>query len=315
MKTIFFTNRKCLSGVFRIVARTSALFLFFFLCPNLGYSEETQASSQVYQQWKDSVFLVNQSVYLDSGKITEKELFLKLEEAMDQKILDQYIPIASGTAFLINGDGNLITAFHVIKYMSGGEKSDYALWSFLEFIGKHMIPGNLSRRDMQSISWAYKKAIREAPIVISVKSASKVSYLAKVIAQDDNLDLALLKIDLKEKTTPILVNEDATFKEGDSVLTIGYPLTFIMDSFLDDFKPTLTNGIISAIRTDKWSIQHTASMNGGNSGGPLLSKDGKLIGVNVGLITKANNIYFSTNASKIIEWLKRINKLDVLKIK
>jgi hypothetical protein len=102
------------------------------------------------------------------------------------------------------------------------------------------------------------------------------------------------------------------FKEGNSVYTIGYPLPYILDKFLDDFKPTLTDGIISAIRKDKWDIQHTASINPGNSGGPLLTKNGKLIGVNVGQVTKANSLYFSVISKKIVTWLREIGKGEII---
>ena len=81
---------------------------------------------------------------------------------------------------------------------------------------------------------------------------------------------------------------------------------------MDDFRPTLTDGIISAIRNDKWDLQHTASINSGNSGGPLFGEDGQLIGINLGSIRNANDIYFSTTARKIHDWLVEIDMADLI---
>jgi V8-like Glu-specific endopeptidase len=290
-----------------------AVMAILILCAAVpAFSQEATGANKIFTAKKDSIYLVNQSIFLDSKKVGNIELFKKLEAAMDRKVLDQYIPLANGTAFLINGDGHLITAAHVIKYMTAGAKWDAATWSFEEYISKHMIPGTLTRAEVHAIFKEYIRLFKGANVVISLKSTDKKDYLAKVIAQNDNLDLALLKIDLDEKKTPLTVIAAPDTKVGDAVLTIGFPLQFMMDSFLDDFKPTLTNGVISAIRDDKWDLQHTASLNGGNSGGPLLNKDGDMIGVNVGLITKANNIYFSTNSGKLAGWLKEIGKDGLL---
>ena len=87
----------------------------------------------------------------------------------------------------------------------------------------------------------------------------------------------------------------------------------VFSQFLDDFKSSITDGIISAIRDDKWDIQHTAAVNLGNSGGPLLNSQGQLIGINVGKLQEADDIYFAIRSQKLIDWLKSIGKEDILK--
>jgi S1-C subfamily serine protease len=298
-------KHKMFSGAFG----TAALILVLLLASISACAEELPGDN-AYLQKKDSVFLVNQSVFIDAKKISNQELFKKLETAMGRKILDEYIPIVYGTAFLINPDGHLITAFHVVKYVTVDSRSKWALYSFLHYISKYIIPGYLSTRELNAVCTEFKRVIAgSSDITITMKSSvnNKV-YAAQVIAQSDALDLALLKITLDQKIAPIALGDSAGIKVGDPVMTIGYPLQSIMDQFLDDFKPTVTNGIVSALRTDNWDIQHTASINSGNSGGPLLTKDGRLVGVNVGTITKANNIYFSTNSNKLRNWLKEIGK-------
>ncbi|MBN1646649.1 MAG: trypsin-like peptidase domain-containing protein [Spirochaetales bacterium] len=288
--------------------------LLFLLLTAMGFCIAAQDvdNNQIFESRKSAVFLVNQSIYLDESKIKNIDLFKRLEESMDKEILNQYIPLVNGTAFLINADGYFITAAHVIKYLDDANRIDSATWSFEEFISKNSIPGYLSRKELRAVFREFVRFARSADVVVSLKSIDKVDYKAEVIDQNESLDLALLKIDLDQDLTPFTISEDEEIKVGNKVLTIGFPLQFIMDSFLDDFKPTLTNGVVSAIRTDRWDLQHTASINGGNSGGPLLSETGTLIGVNVGTITKANDIYFSTNVGKLAKWLKDIGKEDVI---
>lgn len=273
---------------------------------------ESKDLSELFQAQKKAVFLITQGIYLDSTKINHRDLFEKIEAGTGKKILDEYIPISSGTCFLVNSDGYVITAAHVIKPMGAADKNDAAQWSYLQFLTKNLAPGFLTKSQLKQVTAEYQAFVKKNPAVISLKAISGREYVATVISQDAALDLALLKFDPDETIKPIQVDESAILKEGDAVYTIGYPLQILMDKFLDDFKPTLTNGIVSAIRTDNWDIQHTASISPGNSGGPLFLQDGTLVGVNVGQMTNANSVYFSINSRKIVKWLSSINKGDIL---
>lgn len=268
---------------------------------NTGITEQTKA-----------VFLVNQSVYLDEKTIGSVELFQRLEKAMGKPLLNQYIPVSSGTAFLVSEDGYLVTASHVVRTVPDNAKWDSAQWVFLQYVTRNLVPDYLPAKDVTKACKVFNAYAKDAPVVISVKSSEKKEYRATVVAQKSDQDLALLKIDLDVKIKPVEIHENEKITESMVVYTIGYPLQFFMDKFLPEFKPTITNGIISAIRNDKWDIQHTASINPGNSGGPLLTENGKLIGVNVGQITNANGMYFAVISSKLVEWLKSINKTGIL---
>ncbi|MFM7405298.1 MAG: S1C family serine protease [Cuspidothrix sp.] len=85
------------------------------------------------------------------------------------------------------------------------------------------------------------------------------------------VDLAALKIQ-NRKNLPYLKLAAGTAKVGYPVLAIGSPLD-------TDNRDTCTQGNISRIRPDG-TIQHTATLNPGNSGGPLLNTKGEVIGVN-----------------------------------
>ena len=274
-------------------------------------AQESKLNNQIYQKNKEAVFFISQAIYLDEAKIDHIELFQRLEKSMDVKLLNHYVPIVTGSAFLINSEGYFISAAHVLQYYERNDAIDSAKWIFEEYISRECIPGYLTRSELRTVFQDYVKAIKGTPLVIMMRSMDQIDYIAELVDENYNDDLALLKIDMDQEISPVFFGSDEPIKVGSKVFTIGYPLQFVMDTFLDDFKPTLTDGIISAIRNDKWDLQHTASINSGNSGGPLFGEGGQLIGINLGAISDANDIYFSTSSQKILDWLEDIGMADI----
>jgi serine protease Do len=117
---------------------------------------------------------------------------------------------------------------------------------------------------------------------ITVTLTNKKSFKAKLVASDPSSDLAVIKIEAKSLPFLLYANSDDV-KVGQWVLAVGYPLTL---------ETTVTAGIVSAKgRTLEINrrqsdtpvesfIQTDAAVNPGNSGGPLVTTDGKLIGIN-----------------------------------
>jgi S1-C subfamily serine protease len=121
---------------------------------------------------------------------------------------------------------------------------------------------------------------------IEVILGDKTRYPAKFIGADQRNDVALIKIDPKGKQLASLpLGDSSTLQVGQKVLAIGDPF---------GFQSTLTTGVISAIgRTVQTSdntfideaIQTDASINRGNSGGPLINTHGEVIGINSAIYT------------------------------
>src|SRR5688572_7411074 len=117
---------------------------------------------------------------------------------------------------------------------------------------------------------------------VAVTLSNKKTFVAKVVAADPSTDIALLKVEAKGLPFLMYGNSDEV-KVGQWVIAVGYPLTL---------ETTVTAGIVSAkgrtleINRRQSStpiesfIQTDAAVNPGNSGGPLISTDGKLIGIN-----------------------------------
>lgn len=113
---------------------------------------------------------------------------------------------------------------------------------------------------------------------VEVKLSNKHTYKARVLAVDKNHDLALLKIDNAPDLTPAVLADSRGLIVGQRVYAIGNPF---------GLQGTMTRGIISAIRSIRGpeqnpiedAIQTDASVNPGNSGGPLLNSRGEVIGI------------------------------------
>ena len=110
---------------------------------------------------------------------------------------------------------------------------------------------------------------------------NKKEYKAEVVGADPYMDIAVLKMQTKDKFKPVKFGDSDRARVGDWVIAIGNPF---------GFSGTVTSGIISArnrdinlTRYDDF-IQTDASINQGNSGGPLFNIKGEVIGINTAII-------------------------------
>ncbi|TMJ69750.1 MAG: trypsin-like serine protease [Alphaproteobacteria bacterium] len=148
------------------------------------------------------------------------------------------------------------------------------------------------------------------------------SLTARVVGDDPDTDLALVRVDAPDPDTDLaLVRVDAPLtlpaaplgnskllKRGQLVIAIGNPL---------GFESTVTTGVVSALgrslrarsgRLIDDVIQTDAALNPGNSGGPLVSSHGEVVGINTALIVGAQGICFavaSNTASFVLGELVR----------
>ncbi|WP_061215071.1 S1C family serine protease [Syntrophomonas wolfei] len=148
---------------------------------------------------------------------------------------------------------------------------------------------------------------------ITVNLNGNKKYQARVVGQDYDLDLAVLKIDAKEKLATLKMGDSDVIRVGEWVVAIGNPYG------LDH---TVTAGVVSAKgrpiqienRVYKNLIQTDAAINPGNSGGPLLSTKGEVIGINTAVDAQAQGIGFAISINTAKEVLDElINKGKVIR--
>ena len=115
-----------------------------------------------------------------------------------------------------------------------------------------------------------------------------------LIGEDTNMDIALLKIN-ETNYTPLVLADSDNAQVGEKVIAIGNPL---------GLQFSVSEGIISAINREGENglneyIQTDASLNPGNSGGPLIDVNGNVIGINNFKISGSENIGFALESNYI----------------
>lgn len=152
-------------------------------------------------------------------------------------------------------------------------------------------------------------------VVVSLPAGSQ--YEAEVLGADELADLALLKIKADREFPNVEFGNSDSVLVGEWSLAVGNPF-----GLFESAKPSVTVGVVSALNRDfrpnpneprvyMDMIQTDAAINRGNSGGPLVDSDGKVIGVNTFIYTGGTSSGFvglgfaipSNRVQKIIEQL------------
>ena len=142
--------------------------------------------------------------------------------------------------------------------------------------------------------------IQDAEDIIIRVNGDK-EFKAKVIGADPLSDIAILQLDTKEKFIPVKFGNSDKARIGDWVIAIGNPF---------GLGGTVTSGIISArnrsIGLSRYEdyIQTDASINSGNSGGPLFDMNGDVIGINTAILGRNGSIGIGfsipSNSAKLV---------------
>ena len=130
---------------------------------------------------------------------------------------------------------------------------------------------------------------------LRVRLTDGTSLSAALIGKDPATDLAVIRANASYMPSSILGSSDR-LRVGQLVIAMGNPF---------GFQSTVSTGVVSALgrvlrstrgRLIENIIQHTAPLNPGNSGGPLVDSSGKVVGINTAIIAMAQGIGFSIPA-------------------
>lgn len=145
---------------------------------------------------------------------------------------------------------------------------------------------------------------------ITVTFANGNTYDATLIGSNQYSDIAVLSVDAQDSEFYTLkIGSSSTLSVGDSVVAIGSPY---------GLSGTMTTGIVSALdRTitvseDRSSydmtglIQTSAPINSGNSGGPLMTYDGEVIGMTTAIVSDSDGLGFAVSSNSILSVLEEV---------
>lgn len=221
------------------------------------------------------------SVYAPGFALTPKEIYQRISPGVVFIYASEGAGKGSGgTGSIISREGMVITNAHI--FIRDSSRAVSEIWIFLK---PARVTGN------------HKKDLARR-------------YRAKIVAYDLDLDLALLKIvNADTALTQVSFGDSESITVGDQAYAIGHPEQGGLWS--------LTTGVISAHRSDYGGIpgkdlfQTEASINRGNSGGPLLNEQGRMIGINSMIARKAEDgltitdVNFAIKSNVALRWLNR----------
>ncbi|MCX7803826.1 MAG: trypsin-like peptidase domain-containing protein [Planctomycetota bacterium] len=182
---------------------------------------------------------------------------------------------SSGSGFLVTSDGRILTNWHVVA------------------------PG----RQMGEIRLPYRPERIEA-VLMSGTPRQKV-FPARLLAGNPDADLALLKIEAGDCPFLDLGDSDALV-ETTPVWVVGFPLGKVFSVLHRGPEISISHGCVTSLRHDDRGrlerIQLDAAVTPGNSGGPLVLRSGKAVGI-VNMALGASRINFAVPAATAREWL------------
>lgn len=197
----------------------------------------------------------------------------------------------------------------VMGYADGGRKGSGGTGSIIQSDGLVLTNAHVVIEERTGKPFA-RLSVFLKPLRVTGESKSDLSRMvrAKIVAYSQPLDLALLKLDSVTAPLPVVdVNESGLVRIGDRVVAIGHPEQGGLW--------TLTTGVISA-EVDNFNgvkgkhvFQTETGLNRGNSGGPLLDGEGRMVGVNTAIARVASDglpitsISFSLKSSVATQWL------------
>tara|TARA_B100001057_G_scaffold99849_1_gene96817 strand:- start:63 stop:1217 length:1155 start_codon:yes stop_codon:yes gene_type:complete len=202
----------------------------------------------------------------------------------------------------------------VEKYVFSGKEKKLDLIQKCK--SNYLLPGSSDSEDIASGSGFFINRngyfVTNNHVIADCRSKSKITFNKKeieadLIAKDANLDIALLKADVRPKNFLKFSNKRP--EKLEKVIVAGYPFG---KGLSDDLK--FSQGIISSLKgfaDNSNELQIDAAINPGNSGGPIVSEDGELLAVAVSGLSKdvAEGINFGVKGSSVMNFLD-VNSID-----
>ena len=192
----------------------------------------------------------------DSG-LSEIEALRRLERKIVTTVeaaMPALVFLEGGSGFMISADGYLLTNTHVVS---------------------DKITNNVVQKPERK--------------VFNVYLSGGKGFIADLVGSDPEGDVALLKLRGDPEVPFLELGDSDTLEIGQQVIAIGDPFLIGSEELFiqpaaPDYQPAASSGIISALHrnsdTYKDAIQVDVAVNRGNSGGPLLTLDGKVVGIN-----------------------------------
>ena len=252
-------------------------------------------------------------IYLASPKDDPRKVIPKVAEHLkkigfDVITFEEDDPVGGtqGSGFVVSEDGYVITVAHVLN-----RKDKATLWINGTRYEADVIYKEEEKEEKKDDSDNSNKTLKE-----KMESELNSKKNKSIYDEIKEKDMALLKIkppDPNTKFTPLVFARNPSYKMGEEVYTIGFPLSYILGD-----TPRLNKGLVSSavgLKDNPDYLQISAEVQPGNSGGPLFNKDGQVVGLiqmtlnPISVLVDSGgslpqNVNFAIKSKKIRDFLK-----------
>ena len=138
---------------------------------------------------------------------------------------------------------------------------------------------------------------------VSLQDKDGNRYLASVVVVNPQEDVAFLRAETEFDIPQLDLHDDASLQQGDKVFVAGYPFGMPF---------TVTEGVISApnqLMEGRTYIQTDAAVNPGNSGGPMINANGKVIAITTSKFNNADNMGFGVPITTLVEEFDALTRI------
>jgi len=296
-----FSHRSSTAGRVAIgILIVSAMTIAALAVAPLARTEATAQSSYLIDSALPAVVLIYSRIDFQGT------FYIPWDTGTEAWTVTSYIAVM-GSGFFVNPSGYIVTNGHVVFCLESDDyhQDSYTQWDLIEGGTEFLIAWGQANRGWPSWSSGtvdFIKNFNHQHATINSQTRSVYAILgeasgnivelkrgisATVVNVDPFLgrDLAILKVELSNAPS-LLIGDSDKVKVGDAVYAFGYPGVVTFHPLLSAntyLLPTVTQGVVSAKRQTTYdipAIQHSAPITHGNSGGPLVDEQGRVIGIN-----------------------------------
>ena len=287
--------------------KKSFLLVVFSGLALLAYAQDVPA---LYTAVSGSVVYLQHEILLSSTDCTNPELWKRFEKLTKRPVLDAGWPLMSGSGFFLDNDGTILTNRHVLKIGDLKVVRRSAIQSMAKSLDKNF-SSDFSPYERATMERDFEDMISKGrysfDAMLGAQNLGAVTILTE--ADDNEPDLALVKAvggpfrGIKLSSDSIIVPDLV----GTEVFSFGYPLGSELEVLFQERTVTMNRGSISAFRRTELSLQHSAAISHGNSGGPLVNIEGLALGVNTAGLQEqeGNSLFYAIDVGKVREFLSK----------
>ncbi|HVP19128.1 MAG TPA: trypsin-like peptidase domain-containing protein [Spirochaetia bacterium] len=291
-----------------------AVFLATFLAASLLV--HAQNDPALYSAASGSVVYLLHTINLSSSDSARPELWKRYEKLAGKSVLDVPLSVASGSGFFLDVDGTILTNRHVVTMENLPRARASVIWWMDNILDKDFSAAFSSservamQKDFQAM---VLKARLTFQALLGTRNLGVVTEVA--VAAENEPDLAVVRVTdgsfrpLRLAASPLI----GPNLVGARVFSLGCPFNLEPDVMHETRAVMMRQGTLSAFRKKDPSLEHTAALGHGSSGGPLMTPAGVVVGVNTaGSDEKSTSLAYAIDSVEVVDFLRKKGLMDIV---